>query len=57
MGGWGWVAGSSGNKANSAFNWAKVEIELGNILMSLHFGMNFSDGDMYEFLILSLHIW
>ena len=27
-GGWGWLdAGSSGNKANSAFNWAEVEVE------------------------------
>ena len=29
----GWVAGSSGNKTNSAFNWVEVEVEaeLGNM--------------------------
>ena len=32
MGGWGWVAGSIGNKAISAFNYVEVEVEaeLGN---------------------------
>ena len=41
MGGWWWVAGSSGNKAISAFNYIEVEVEaeLGNYghVSLLHF--------------------
>ena len=32
----GWVAGSSGNKTNSAFNWVEVEAELDNMLLFSH---------------------
>ena len=35
VGGWGWVAGSSGIKAISAFNSVEVEAELGNQLILL----------------------